>query len=663
MAVPEWQNDAGVSPDPSEASAILGMVPDGSPAAARSAGAAADVADAARALVGVCGGFFDPAVLAQLDAALAHELAARARERAVGAADLFEKGLREGRAAAFVERAAAHAGACKAAATKAGKLAGEATAVVSAFGGTVTAQGFDPAVVDAVSGAALVDVIAGLEEAKNALAAAQIQAEALFTAQQRLSQARAGVPKDKLGKGVGLQIGFARHESGYRGRQLAELAAVLVRELPHTMDAVTAGIIGEDRARIVATETVFLTADHRADVDALISADHDKLAVMGSKELAAAARDAAYRLEPEVFTKRREKAVTERHVSLRPAADGMTLLSALIPLKHGVTILKTLTRAADTATAAGDERGRGQLMADALIHRLTQHAPCDDGAGTVGDHRGPASPHAPAETPPARRPGLCTTVTEPDIMIELVMTDRALFEGANDPAIIVGHEPIPAPEARAMVLGIQDAAPALEARPAGSGGGSGSGKEGGGSGSGKEGGGRDSGQEGGGDSAGTGPDEVNAPNAGRCGFSPRTWLRRLFTHPDSGALLTMDSRARIFPDGMKEFLRLQYQRCANPYCGAPIRHYDHIKSWAAGGPTSTTNGQGLCAACNQAKEAPGWLAEPANGPPPDAESPDGESPEASLPRTTTTTPTGHRYTSVAPPLPGQTRRRRPGRRR
>ncbi|RAN72592.1 hypothetical protein B5P43_32160 [Bacillus sp. SRB_336] len=327
----------------------------------------------------------------------------------------------------------------------------------------------------------------------------------------------------------------------------------------------------------------------------------------------------------------------------------MTLLSALIPLKHGVTILKTLTRAAETATAAGDGRGRGQLMADALIHRITQHMPCDDDAGTVGDHRGPATPHSPAETAPPRRPGLCTTVTEPDIMIELVMTDRALFEGANDPAIIVGHEPIPAPEARAMDLGIQDADPALDAQPDGRGG-------------------RDRGQEGGRERAGTRPDKGNGANADGHGFSPRAWLRRLFTHPDSGALLTMDSRAPIFPDGMKEFLRLQYPRCANPYCGAPIRHYDHIKPWAAGGPTSTTNGQGLCAACNQAKEAPGWLAEPANGPPPDAESPDAESPDAespdaSLPRITTTTPTGHRYTSVAPPLPGQTRRRRSGRRR
>lgn len=69
-------------------------------------------------------------------------------------------------------------------------------------------------------------------------------------------------------------------------------------------------------------------------------------------------------------------------------------------------------------------------------------------------------------------------------------------------------------------------------------------------------------------------------------------------------LLAMDSRARLFPDGMKEFLRVRDQRCQTPYCDAPIREYDHIKAYAAGGPTTTDNGQGLCTACNQAKEAP-----------------------------------------------------------
>ncbi|NVM94074.1 HNH endonuclease [Arthrobacter wenxiniae] len=625
-------------------------------------------------------------MLAQLDAALAHELARRALERAGDAAARLDHGIRAGQAAEALARMAACAGAGKAAATKAGDLASEATSVVTAFGGSVGPEGFDPAVVDKVSGPALVDLISGLEQAKNALAAAQIKAEALFAAHQRLEQARAGVPKDKLGNGVGTQIGLARHESAHRGRQLAELATIVVRELPHTMDAMTAGIIGEDRARVIAAETVFLSAEHRAEVDSLISGDQEKLAGMGSRELATASRSAAYRLDPEAFVKRRDKAVTDRYVSLRPAADGMTLLTALIPLRHGVTIINTLTQVADSAVAASDGRGRGQLMADALIHRLTQHAPCDKGAGTTGDHRGPDLGHATAgpvgagdatslvaggktskmgsagdsgqsDVARPRNPGLCTIVAEPDIMIELVMTDRALFDGANDPAIIVGYEPIPAPEARAMVLGLglglglgpdlgpEPGSPRLEPRgpAAGSEGGSASG----GSGS-------------------TGQSQT-VEKPGRSGFSPRLWLRRLFTHPDSGALLTMDSRSRIFPDGMKEFLRIQYQRCANPYCGAPIRHYDHIKSWAAGGATSIANGRGLCAACNQERESPGWSAEPGGAPPSRLRPPAGETNVVGtdgpgLPRTVTTTPTGHHYAAVAPPLPGSTLRRQRRRR-
>ncbi|PYI68668.1 hypothetical protein CVV68_05015 [Arthrobacter livingstonensis] len=697
MAAPEWhgENPTGASDAPAilvPAKPQATFVPAG---AAGGRDGAASVVAAAGVLVGLCGGFFDPMVLAQLDAALAHQLAATARERSAEASGLVERGVRESRSVAYLDQQARHASACRAAATRAGQLAGAATEVVTAFGGRATGAGFDQGVVDQVYGAALVDVVARLEEAKNALTAVQVQAETLFAAQQRLAQARAGLPKAKLGMGVALQIGLARHESAHRGRQHTELAAVLVRELPHTMNAITAGVIGEDRARIVATETVFLSAGHRAEIDALISADHDKLAAMGSRELAAAARNAAYRLEPEVFTKRREKAVTDRHVSLRPAAYGMTLLSALIPLKQGVAIYNTLTQVVDTAKAGGDPRGKGQLMADALIHRLTRHAPCDQGAGTVGDHRGPApkdpnpagagqaathqagglgpvgspgaglgpvgspgaglgpvgSPEAGSDSqtggpgldrdagtggfgqpgwaaPPPRGAGLCTTVTEPSIMLELVMTDRALFDGANDPAILVGHEPIPAPEARTLVLGPETASPDTSA-------------------------GTNTGTNSGASDPADPADPIGPEGpAGSTGrFSPQVWLKRLFTHPDSGALLAMDSRARLFPAGLKEFLRLQYQRCATPYCDAPIRQYDHIKSWAAGGATTTTNGQGLCTACNQDKEAPGWKSEPANG----------TNPGEALPQTTITTPTGHRYITTAPPLPGPTRHQRPRR--
>lgn len=118
-------------------------------------------------------------------------------------------------------------------------------------------------------------------------------------------------------------------------------------------------------------------------------------------------------------------------------------------------------------------------------------------------------------------------------------------------------------------------------------------------------------------------------------------LRRLYTHPATGRLVAMESVAREFPQGLAGFLRRRDQgRCRTSWCGAPIRASDHPKDWARGGETTGENGQGLCEACNIAKEAPGWRARPRPGP---AGQPD-------LHTIETTTPTGHVYVSVAPQI-------------
>jgi hypothetical protein len=80
-------------------------------------------------------------------------------------------------------------------------------------------------------------------------------------------------------------------------------------------------------------------------------------------------------------------------------------------------------------------------------------------------------------------------------------------------------------------------------------------------------------------------------------------LRRLFTHPDSGQLVAMESRARFFPTGLAKFLRLRDRECRAPYCDASIRHLDHITPAANGGETSAGNGQGLCEHCNLVRDA------------------------------------------------------------
>ena len=162
----------------------------------------------------------------------------------------------------------------------------------------------------------------------------------------------------------------------------------------------------------------------------------------------------------------------------------------------------------------------------------------------------------------------------------LVLSDRALFGDDDTPGHLVGFGPVPATLGRSLVAATDD---------------------------------------------------------GLAGQA-QAWIRRLYTCPVSGDLIAMDAKRRLFPQALRRFLVIRDQTCRTPWCDAPIRHTDHIVPAAAGGPTTETNGQGLCEACNQAKEAPGWRAWPTRAGPRQA--------------ITVQTPTGHRYTSTAPQQPG-----------
>jgi 5-methylcytosine-specific restriction endonuclease McrA len=70
-----------------------------------------------------------------------------------------------------------------------------------------------------------------------------------------------------------------------------------------------------------------------------------------------------------------------------------------------------------------------------------------------------------------------------------------------------------------------------------------------------------------------------------------------------------------------------------------VRHADHIRPVDDGGATSAANGQGLCVACNHAKQAPGWRQQVVSSP-------------RERPEVETVTPTGRRYTATAPAPPG-----------
>ncbi|TWF75385.1 uncharacterized protein DUF222 [Pseudonocardia hierapolitana] len=128
------------------------------------------------------------------------------------------------------------------------------------------------------------------------------------------------------------------------------------------------------------------------------------------------------------------------------------------------------------------------------------------------------------------------------------------------------------------------------------------------------------------------------------------WLRRLYSRPDSGRLVGMDSTRRVFPAGLARFIEIRGQYCTTPWCDAPIRHIDHALPHHQNGATSADNGNGTCAQCNYARQAPGWKVRPEPGP-------------RHTPRITT--PTGHGHHSTAPAPPGHPRseRRHPAGRR
>ncbi|MFD2792145.1 DUF222 domain-containing protein [Promicromonospora vindobonensis] len=123
------------------------------------------------------------------------------------------------------------------------------------------------------------------------------------------------------------------------------------------------------------------------------------------------------------------------------------------------------------------------------------------------------------------------------------------------------------------------------------------------------------------------------------------WLRSIYVDPH-GRLLATTSASRFHPHGLAALLRAREQGiCGTSWCDAPVRHIDHVIPHAQGGRTSLDNGQGLCARCNHAKQAPGW----------EQQTTEVEGRHA----VETTTPTGHTHVAVAPPPPEPVRSETP----
>ncbi|MGO3152559.1 MAG: HNH endonuclease [Galactobacter sp.] len=411
---------------------------------------------------------------------------------------------------------------------------------------------------------------------------------------------------------AGQDLSPAWHMTPNASRKRVGLARTATDTLPECVGQVRKGEASEDHLTAVLREAVVLEPEDQARMDHDLAHQLPELTVGAAK---AAAFKRAAELDAATMVERAERAARRAHVSVRPAPDCMTRLSALLPLKDGVAVEVALTRHAQKLKAHGDTRSLGQIKAALLVAwvrdgaaradqndtrwncapagpagasgnatasgtETNSHEPgsafdagaitgFDTGAGSstgCGSFTGGGAGIDPSDVV-ASTSGTASRETEcgatcshgPSVEVLVTITDLGLLGFSDTPAHVDGYGAVPTGLARQI---IRDAA-----------------------------------------------------------SQDRATLRRLWSDPKDGTLTRMESRSRFFPKGLASFIRARDQVCRTPYCGAPIRQIDHIKPHSAGGATTATNGQGLCTACNQVKEHTRIR----SGPPPD---PPHESPES-----------------------------------
>ncbi|MCV7251197.1 DUF222 domain-containing protein [Mycobacterium hackensackense] len=262
--------------------------------------------------------------------------------------------------------------------------------------------------------AALRDRIAELERQKSAAVAEQARLSVEWEKVRRTAEATAGVPVSKRGRGLGSEIALARRESPNQGSKLLGLAKALVHEMPHTLALLTAGLLSEWRATLIVRESACLTVEDRRRLDNELCADPNALEGFGDARITAEAKKIAYRLDPQAVVDHAAKAPKDRYVSVRPAPEGMTYVTACVPMPQGVAVYATLDKAVKTNA---DDRTRGQVMADTLVERITGR---------------------PAEEPVP-------------VTVNVVLSDDTLVDGGDDAATVEGYGPVPADVARSLI--------------------------------------------------------------------------------------------------------------------------------------------------------------------------------------------------------------------
>lgn len=342
-----------------------------------------------------------------------------------------------------------------------------------------------------------------------------------------------GVHTDDQTRGAAACVALARKQSPHGMRNYLVNCRILFEDTPYLAAACSRGEFTESQVQAILTPLQDLRAQRRTEFDQYFAQNPDMFESMGTRQITQTVRKFVLSYTSDQESIKQKTVEEDRNLTLEiDQQRGCIKIRGEYPLLPGMCLKRYLDEESKTLRKKGDPRTRTQIRADLLFSYMM-----------IGE---------PSKMPVA-------------LNIGVIMTDRSLFAGEREPALLEGYGYIPAQSVREWIGGHQIpndlTFEQMEAK-------------------------------------------VTRENIEQ--IEVRTELARFYTAPGDQELISMDSKARLFPEKLKKFIAVRDRHCRTPFCDGIVEEIDHVKQYARGGKTTVSNGDGRCAACNKAKQAAGW---------------------------------------------------------
>lgn len=341
-------------------------------------------------------------------------------------------------------------------------------------------------------------------------------------------QEERGVNIDDLARGAASAVAMARSQDPSNYRSKLTCYRILFEDTPCLARRYSRGEYTEAQVEAILNPLKKIDAEYRTEFDELFRRNPNMFESQGTRQITGTVKKFTLQYLNDDECHDAQDAAKKRHI--RFYRDGKLIrFSGALPAIEGIALREHLRHESFAVKRLGDPRTREQIKADLLVANLV--------AG--------------------RKRSLPLALS-----INLIMTDRSLFQGSKEPAFLEGYGYISSQIVREMVAGkLQEGEYSFK---------------------------------------------NGDPDTYLDQLETVTEIIRLYTAPGDNDLIAMDSKARLFPEKLRSFIRVRDRFCRTPYCNGLVEEADHVIQHHLGGETNAGNGDGRCPICNKAKEMPGW---------------------------------------------------------